>query len=168
MTDARFDSDGRLRVASAPISAVGVGRYNGARIYQDPDRSYRLVRPAEELRRAARSFAGAPLLSRHVEQDEDFTDAVAGAVGTVVVFDAGVLRAPLCIWSGDSVQAVLDGTRAALSAGYSFDVIMKPGTYQGEEYDGRMVDIRGHHVALVGRSNAGPQCRIVVDFEFAA
>jgi hypothetical protein len=33
---------------------------------------------------------------------------------------------------------------------------MTPGTIDGEHFDGRMLDIRGQHVALVAVGRAGP------------
>jgi hypothetical protein len=167
MTDARFDSSGRLHVTAAPISCVGIGEYDGSVIGKGPGRLYRLFRAGDELRRAARSFAGVPLLSRHIEGDEDIQDVIAGTTGTDVEFRDGILLASVSVWDGDCIQTVLDGTRAAVSCGYHFDVDLKPGVYRGERYDGVMLNITGHHVSLVRKSNAGDQCRIEFDFEFA-
>ncbi|MGX8249454.1 DUF2213 domain-containing protein, partial [Escherichia coli] len=44
---------------------------------------------------------------------------------------------------------------AELSASYWYKANMVPGEFQGEAYDGTMLDIHGNHVALVARGRIG-------------
>jgi len=76
------------------------------RLGLNPNTVYQLWRPAAELAKAAGSFAGKPLLSRHqplsAAAHDDAADLVVGAVANPVWdADAGVLRAGLTgPWQG--------------------------------------------------------------------
>ena len=65
-----FDLDGRLRVEKTNISKANVCGYRGAEIPDaealglDLNRTYRLLRDPDELKKAAKSFAQIPILSR--------------------------------------------------------------------------------------------------------
>jgi uncharacterized protein len=68
-----FDTDGRFTIPNVPLSA-NIRCYSGREIlanskYErtdiDPHRTYRLLRDPSELLKAAQSFRGVPLLSRH-------------------------------------------------------------------------------------------------------
>lgn len=87
---------------------------NGSKL--DPHKIYRVLRPAAELAKAARSFADAPILTRHVHIATDSikpTDVV-GTVGSRVYFsDPYMLAADACIWSQDAIDGIASGfTRA--------------------------------------------------------
>jgi hypothetical protein len=42
-----------------------------------------------------------------------------------------------------------------LSSAYRYRAVMEAGNFEGEHYDGRMVDLVGNHVALVPVGRAG-------------
>jgi hypothetical protein len=50
-----------------------------------------------------------------------------------------------------------------ISCGYECKMVKESGTYQGEKYDERQIDIVYNHVALVDKGRAGPQARLVLD-----
>ena len=139
-----IDQDGHLTVSSSVISAKTVSPYLGSEIpdYQrlglDPSATYMLYRPASELKKAADSFAGKPLLSRHrpVTADDHDTDLVVGAVADPV-WDAkaGVLRASLTVWDADAIRGIQDGTQADLSAAYRYRAVPEAGEFKGQRYD---------------------------------
>lgn len=162
----RPDKDGHLHVTVANISKATVNPYLGREIPRwkelglQPDKIYRLLRAPDELKKAAGTFAGKPLLIMHkpLAADEHPYEKVVGSVGTDVTFDGTYLKAPLTIWPDDAIDMVESGKKKELSCGYRYDADMRPGTYNGQAYDGIMRNIVGNHVALVAEGRAGPDC----------
>jgi hypothetical protein len=152
-----YDPDGHLRIENNLITAAGLSDYVGSEIpdYQkyglQPNRLYTLLRPESELKRAAPSLRGKPLLSRHIETTaaNHASDDVCGAVGSDVVYDNGVVRASLVVWTADAIKGIEDGDCRSLSAGYYYELDPKPGTYQSQPYIGQMKSLQFNHVALV-------------------
>lgn len=157
------DEDGRLKVAVTNISKANICPYMGKEIpdYQklglEPDKIYQLLRDPEELKKAAPSFNGIPLLSEHVpvSADDHKPELVVGATGTDAEFKAPYLRNSLVVWASDAIDGIESGEQKELSSAYRYEADMTPGTYQGAEYDGVMRNIRGNHVALVPVGRAG-------------
>jgi hypothetical protein len=71
------------------------------------------------------------------------------------------------ITDSDAIAA-LEAGRSELSCGYTADVVIEPGTWQGQRYDAKQTNIRGNHVALVDAGRAGPTCSIRMDAADAA
>lgn len=155
-----YDADGRLKVELTNISKANICGYRGSEIGPelDPNRIYQLLRDPEELAKAADTFNNIPLLSRHVPvtADNHRPELVIGSTGTDAVFEAPYLKNSLVIWARDAIDAIEDETQKELSCAYRFRVDMTPGAYEGEKYDGRMIDIVGNHVAVVSTGRAGP------------
>lgn len=166
----RVDADGHLHVERTHISKANVCPYYGREIPNwenltldgkplEPDKVYRLYRDPAELKAAASSFAGKPLLIHHLPVTaEDFApDLVVGTVGTDVTFDGTYLDAPLSIWTAEAIGVVESGEQRELSPGYRYRADMGRGhTPQGVAFDGVMRDIKGNHVALVAEGRTGP------------
>jgi uncharacterized protein len=158
-----YDGDGRLHVAVAAISKATVNDYLGSEIpdYQsfglDPRRAYPLLRPADELAKAAATFNGLPLLSRHVEvaADNHPHGLVVGACGNDASFAYPYLQNSLAVWDGDAIAAIESGARRELSAGYRYTLDPTPGTVGGRSFFARMTNIIGNHVAIVDMGRAG-------------
>ena len=154
----RLDHDGHLFVSDNLLSAAVVNPYLGEEIPNhrqlglEASTVYYLLRDPAELKKAAASFDGKPLLIRHrpVTADDHLHQVVAGAVSNPI-FDAstGQLRGDLSIWDGDAIRAIQDGSNCALSCGYYFLADMTPGTFRGQRYDGVMREIAANHVSLV-------------------
>jgi hypothetical protein len=152
-----FDVDGRLHVASAPISAASVDGYLGAEIpdfesmHLDPSCIYQLFRDPDELRKAAGTFNGIPILSTHVpvSASDHQPSLVVGAVGTDCAFEYPYLIASLTIWAQAAIDSIEDGTCDNLSCGYRYTPLMEPGTWRGIRYDMRMSALVANHVSLV-------------------
>jgi hypothetical protein len=162
-----FDRDGRLRVV-ANISKAVVSPYLGEEIpgWQslglDPRREYRLLRHPDELRKAARTFDGLPVLSMHrpIGADAHPRELVVGTVGTDVKFAGPYLVGSVVVWDQHSISAIENGEKRELSCGYHYRPVMTPGVFEGRRYDGVMRDIVGNHVALVGSGRVGSDCRL--------
>jgi len=165
-----IDADGRLHVADCNISKANVCPYYGYEIPNhralglDANRIYRLYRDPQELARAADSFAGLPLLVRHVPvtAEQPARDSWAGCVGTSISFDGTYLRADrLSVWSQEAIDLVTSGAQQELSPSYRYRADMTPGVHpEYGAYDGVMRDIIGNHVAMVPEGRTGPDVRI--------
>jgi uncharacterized protein len=175
MVDAWFDVDGRLHCAAVPISKAAINAYRGSEIIDgadeidglveiDPDKVYRLWRPAAELAKSAKSFCNLPITDRHVFAMDKLNDALVGTTGSHVTFCDPYLLSDAVIWSQSGIDGIASGQKSCPSIGYRFAVVMTPGTFNGERYDGR----------IIGRSRAGddiyfspPACgRDCLPFEF--
>jgi hypothetical protein len=153
-----FDQDGHLYVERTPISRANVCDYLGAEIpgWQalglDAKRIYKVYRDPIALKQAAASFAGKPLLLKHmpVSASDHPKNLVVGTVGDDVSFDGDFLTAPLRVWDGEAIKLIQSGAQRSLSCGYRYTVDARPGvTPDGTCFDLRMMNISANHVALV-------------------
>ena len=157
------DADGRLHCAVTNVSKSGVNPYFGGEIHGaqafglDPMKKYMVLRPAEELAKAASTFCRLPLLSTHVMASaaDHQPDVVVGATGSDAQFVAPYLRCSLVIWAQSAIDGVLDNSKRQLSSAYRYRFVPQSGTHDGIRYDGFMTDIRGSHVSLVDIGRAG-------------
>lgn len=159
----RLDADGRLHVDRSHISKAGVNPYYGREIPEweslglEADKIYRLLRDPVELERGAHTFARLPILKEHVPVTVDAPrpDLVVGAIGSEIAFNSPYLDADICVWDGKAIAGIETDKVRELSCAYRYVPVMEPGAYDGVEYDGRMTEIRGNHLALVEVGRAG-------------
>lgn len=157
------DADGRLHIAIANISKATVNPYKGSEIPGfealglDPGTIYYLLRDPEEMRKAAPTFNGVPLLMKHeaTSADEHPREITIGAVGGDASFEFPYLRNSLVVWDGEGIDGIEDESQRELSCSYRYRPEMTPGVFDGMRYDGVMRDIVGNHVALVEDGRAG-------------
>ncbi|GAN86351.1 DUF2213 domain-containing protein [Komagataeibacter intermedius] len=158
------DVEGRLRVAKTPISKANICPYMGREIPEgqklglDPERIYQMLRDPDELKKAAPSFNGLPVLEEHfhVTAANPRRDLVVGTTGNEAAFDAPYLMNSLVVWDGEAISRIKTGEQRELSSAYRYTADMTPGEYEGQKYDGVMRDIVGSHVAVVPTGRAGP------------
>jgi hypothetical protein len=156
------DKDGRLHAASVPITKVGVNKYRGREIPGweklglDANTVYALLRDPNELRKAASTFSGLPLLSEHASTTADRIDPrlIVGSVGHAK-FEYPYLKNSVHVWARSAITGIESESRKALSAAYQYSADMTPGEFGGIRYDGVMRGIFGNHVALVPKTRAG-------------
>ena len=159
-----FDDNGRLRVERTPISKANICEYLGReipdnkRLGLNPNQMYRLLRDPKELEKAADSFNSLPVLEDHTPTSADAhpRELTVGATMDNARFEAPYLTVGMVIFDGPTIQRIQTGEQRELSCGYNYEADMTPGQYEGKPYDGRMINIRGNHVALVEKGRAGP------------
>jgi len=159
----RIDQDGRLYVGLSNISKANVCGYLGAEIPNaealglDPLRTYMLLRDPEELKKAAATFNGLPILDHHVPvtAERPRQDLIIGSTGTDAVYEHPYLKNTLSIWVADAIEGIESEEKRELSSAYHYDVEMTPGVYEGQRYDGVMRNIRGNHVVTCPSGRAG-------------
>jgi uncharacterized protein len=162
-----YDADGRMR-SIANISKACVSPYRGEEIPDwealglDPNREYRLLRDPEELRKAAATFSGLPLLARHVpiSAKDHPRELIVGTVGTDCRFDDPYLVATSVIWDQGAIDRIESGEQCEISCGYRYVPDMTAGRFRNQRYDGVMRSIEGNHVALVETGRVGSDCRL--------
>ncbi len=158
-----YDKVGRLRVELSNISKANVCEYYGREIPNsqslglDPTKLYKLLRDPVELAKAVDSFNSIQLLYTHtpVSAADPKKEYVVGCTGSDAVFNPPYLQNSLVFWDNSAIAAIETFEMNQLSSSYHYDADMTPGEYEGEAYDGRMINIVGNHVALVKAGRAG-------------
>jgi hypothetical protein len=176
-----YDKDGRLHVSDCNLTKGIVNPYRGDEIPQaeelglDPDKTYMLLRHPKELAKpeTVNSFNGQPLLWEHkpASAQDHPAEITVGAAGTKARYEHPYIKNDISIWPEYASQAVEDGDKKQISAGYSYDADMTPGVYEGHKFDGVMRNIRCNHLSLVREGRAGPDVMVadssIADKEWA-
>jgi uncharacterized protein len=158
-----IDQNGHLHVNVANISKACVNPYFGKEIPGwkelglQADKIYQMFRDPNELKKAAPTFDGSPLLDNHTPVsawDHPF-GKVVGSTGTDASFDGTYLKNSLVVWTADAIEKIEKGEQKEISCSYSYEPEMTPGSYGGIAYDGIMRNIKANHVALVAAGRAG-------------
>lgn len=170
------DVNGWQEIKDNPISKVGVFDYQGSQLpgAPDPNRMYRVYRPAEELADpdTIESFKLIPWIDNHVMlgSEEDGLmppeqKGVQGVIGQDVRFDpdafeSGGLLGNIKVFSSAMADSINAGKKE-LSAGYRCTYDWTPGTFNGQPYDCVQRQIRGNHLALVRKGRMGPDVAVL-------
>ena len=158
----RKDENGFMHVDSSHITKEQVVKYYGREIpgWQelklDPERLYNVYRPADEIEKAAPTFDGLPLLLQHhlESADEPQKEFRVGSISRPV-WNAPYLDCDLHITDGAAIDAIEHGDFKEISAAYLYEPVMERGTFDGDDYEIVMRNLRGNHVALVEKGRAG-------------
>jgi hypothetical protein len=150
------------------VSRAGVAAFRGRempwrQLGIDPDRTYFVLRPAEDLQRALRTFNGAPLLRRHLDIGTDhrrLQETVIGTTGSRALFRDGFVVNDVKIWDDGAIDDVKTGRRRELSVGFTNGRVEM---VRGDDHDaivrGSVVD----HVCLCARGKLGSDCALDPD-----
>ena len=153
-----FDQDGRMHVKVSNICKACISPYKGSEIPDpdgtlnlDPDRIYNLLRPADEIEKAADTANGIQILHRHVPVDVNDHKPydIIGTTGSEANFDYPYLKNSLHFWTRGGIDGIESKDRADLSPGYHYKADMTPGTFDGEPFDGVMRELKFNHIASV-------------------
>lgn len=162
------DNNGYMHVDVSNLTKEQVVPYMGNTIpgYKelglDPEKIYNIYRPGEEIEKAAGTFNGLPLMLDHWDMDAENIpkDMVVGSLGTDARYEAPYLKNSLIVTDANAIKAIEDGSYSELSASYACDIDMTGGVFDGQSYDGRMLNIKGNHVALVPEGRAGHDVKV--------
>ena len=163
-----IDNNGYMHVDVSNLTKEQVVPYKGDTIpgwkelNLDPEKIYMIYRPGDEIEKAAGSFNGLPLMLEHWDMDAENIpkEAVVGSLGTDSRYEAPYLKNSLTVTDADAIKAIEDGSYRELSASYACDIDMTGGMFEGKSYDGRMLNIKGNHVALVPEGRAGHDVKV--------
>ncbi|OWK42454.1 Phage protein [Fimbriiglobus ruber] len=151
------DINSYITIEKNPISRSGVFQYLGRSIgAPEPDRLYNVYRPAEEFTpETIDSFKMLPIVDDHTmlgPRESGLTPAevkgVHGTTGEGVVFENGVLYAPVKVFS-ERLKNLIESGKQALSLGYRCVYEKASGIFDGQMYDYVQRNLRGNHLALV-------------------
>ncbi len=171
LPDDQVSGEGYITL-SARIARTGIQIYRGYELAEhldaeiDPDRTYKVYRPEEEVFAvdALESFAGLPITLGHPDAEVSADNYTQYAVGHVIgqpVRDGDYIRAELTIRDATAITHIKSGERNELSVGYHASIHLESGvTPDGQSYDAVQTHIRGNHIALVDAARCGPACRI--------
>lgn len=171
-----LDTNGWYEVKNNPLSKAGIFEYAGRQLPDapDPDKLYRVYRPAEELdsEETKQSFKLIPWIDDHMmlgNEDEGLTPAekkgIQGVVGEGIHFDGTHLRGNIKVFS-EAMKNLIDAGKIELSAGYRCTYDWTPGEVDGQSYDLVQRNIRGNHLALVKEGRMGPDVAVLDHYSF--
>lgn len=160
------DYNGYVFVNKRPISKVGIFEYLGSSIgAEDPNRIYKVYRPAEELsnKETIDSFKLLPFIDDHEMLGTDATPAeekgIQGTTGEDVYFDYDTLYGNFKIYS-NSLNNSIENGKKDVSLGYKCKYKFETGSFNGEVYDAIQTDLRGNHIALVDNGRMGKEVSV--------
>lgn len=168
------DANGWREISDNPISKVGVFPYLGKNLppmpdgtKPDPDRVYKVYRPAEELSNpeTIESFKLVPWINGHTMLGDKGVPAekkgIGGVLGEQVYYDDEdeMMKGNLKIFA-DSLDAAIENGKVDLSLGYTCTYDWTPGTWKNLTYDLVQRNIRGNHIALVDEGRMGKEVRV--------
>lgn len=147
---------------SATIARAGV------QSYRQPDGSIiKELRHPDDVFKASSisTLRNAPLVTEedHLKclVDETPVNSVSeftmlGVVGSDVQRnDRDEIAGEITVYRPDALKRIDTGEAAELSAGYTVDIVPESGTYKGQKYDQKQVNIIYGHVAAVRQGRAG-------------
>lgn len=163
----QMDWNGFMEVRGNPISKVGVFDYLGSEIpgADEPDRVYKVYRPAEELARQETidSFKLMPFIDEHEILGKAGMPAerkgMQGTLGEQIYFDAPYLRGNIKIHSS-AAQSLIKAGKVELSPCYGCDWVKGDGSFEGQPYQYTQRNIMGNHLALVEEGRTGPDVAV--------
>jgi len=165
------DENGWYEVRDNPLSKTGVFPYLGATLPNapDPNRVYRVYRPADELAdpQFLDSLRLIPFVDDHEmlgDEAEGLTPAeqygVHGVIGENVYFDGAYVRGNIKVFS-QAIASAIEHHKRELSLGYRCEYEWSPGEYQGIPYDAIQRRLRGNHLALVQEGRMGKDVAVL-------
>lgn len=131
---------------------------------RDPNDVIRVFRPESEVF-AVDSLKTASRLPITLDHPRAMVDAsnwreyAKGESGEEVLRDGEFLRVPIRVTDAEAVDSVTH-ERLEFSLGYSAEIVMDAGEYNGQAYDAKVTNIRYNHLAACRAARGGPELRI--------
>ncbi len=159
-----MDDNGFLHVEGNNLTKVGVFPYLGREVPNcqelglDADSIYQVLRPEDELRKATTSFNRVPVLSKHVIDGSEETDARkyrVGSTGDKAVFEYPYVKNSMTVFNAEDIESIEKGSKREISAAYWYVPVKRAGVFEGQPYDLVMTDISANHIALVEKGRSG-------------
>lgn len=169
----KIDTAGMWTYEGNPITRAGVFLYSGKAIDGngslglDPQKLYPVLRPYDELLKAAESFNGKPIINDHemIGTVEELTKPDEKNIGGTIYNvrpsqdQEGLIIADMTIFS-DEIQQLVSSGKRELSCGYWCKYRPEVGTYNGQRYEFVQYDLEGNHIALVDNGRMGSGVRV--------
>ena len=133
--------------------------------------SHKEYRPAEEVFAddSLASLARIPFTNEHPFDGVTTSNAKQTAVGFVSddieVENEEIVKGSATVFDKETILEIQAGAKREISAGYTTNLEMTAGVFNGQAYDAIQRNIRYNHVALVERGRAGRKVRVMMDKE---
>lgn len=163
LSNRQLDVNGFLHVRNCNLTKECVNPYLGKEIpdwevlHLKPETIYYGYRKGAELQKAVNTFNGISLMDEHIIDGAEVPQIEhrCGSIGTEARWEAPYIKNTLTINKQEEIDKVESGEKKELSSAYSYKPIFKSGTFEGQNYDFEMTDIKANHVALVSEGRAG-------------
>lgn len=152
------DANNYLTIKDQIITSEGVYPYLGKEIPNygilglEPNKTYQIYRPKDEIQKGIETFNNMPLLSDHtvVYYDNLPKDKIIGTLGTDGYYDNkdNHFKSTVTFWEKEALDE-LDNGKKGLSAAYRYTPVLQSGVYNGKSYDLKMTNLQANHVAHV-------------------
>ena len=131
---------------------------------RDPNDVIRVFRPEAEVfaRDSLASASRLPITLDHPPAMLDARNYVQysrGETGEEIMRDGEFMRVPIRVTDAQAVDSV-QHERQEFSMGYTAEIVMDAGEYQGQAYDAKATNIRYNHLAACRAARGGPELRI--------
>jgi hypothetical protein len=157
------------RTAAGFLRADGYFTRAGIFRYMNPDGTVRreLRHPREVFdAESVKSFALAPVTDDHPPTNitaDNAREYTRGSVSENLKQDGNLMRGSMLVTDAALIAKMERGDSGEVSCGYTCDVELEAGVWNGERYDAVQKNIRGNHVALVKHGRAGEGVRVRMD-----
>lgn len=173
---------GRARITPEGyfVADALVGRANNIQEYRaaelgdafadrDPNSTVRVFRPEAEVFAvdSLRSASRLPVTLDHPVQNgrgvmvdaKNWREFAKGETGEQIMRDGEFIRVPIRVTDAAAVDSVRSD-RQEFSLGYSAEIRVQPGVFDGQAYDAELSNIRYNHLAACRAARGGPELRI--------
>lgn len=173
---------GRARITPEGyfVADALVGRANNIQEYRaaelgdafadrDPNSVVRVFRPEAEVFAvdSVRSASRLPITLDHPVQNgrgvmvdaKNWREFAKGETGEQIMRDGEYIRVPIRVTDANAVDSVRTD-RQEFSLGYSAEIRVQPGVFDGQAYDAELSNIRYNHLAACRVARGGPELRI--------
>lgn len=142
----------------------------GILTYKQPDNSIiRELRRPETNQAVLNAFKLLPVTIEHplpgILNTESYKDYAVGLSGNDITFDptSGGISGSVVLYDGQAIRLAESRQKSQLSAGYTCDLIEKPGEWDGEPFDREQVNIIPNHIALTASGRGGEKVALRLD-----
>ncbi len=145
----------------------------GVLVYKFEGKEIRELRHPDEVFRedSMQSLAMKPFTLQHdggLLNPLSAKNYIKGSTGENITKEGDCLKCNITVFDSEAIKDIEDGKAVMLSAGYTCDTVDEKGTYKGERYDRRQINIKYNHVSGVELGRAGNACRLRLDSDQAA
>jgi uncharacterized protein len=156
-------NDEGFYVGSAPVAKVGIMSY-----MMNDGSVFRELIPGEVLfdKDSMVTLKLKPITDSHpLEKVVNVNNASyrqVGYIGETVEREDNFLCCNMVITDANCIKKIDEG-KQELSPGYTTEVVMQPGTFENEHYDGIQVSRKYNHLAVVDRARGGADIKMNLD-----
>lgn len=150
--------------AQVALTTVGIQEYYGDELGLEPsDKAFKIFRGPDTVFHPDTLASGAmkPVVRDHPTEDvspENYRRLAVGHLGeTIGKLDESRIGTAAIIFDAATIKEIQEKKRSQTSSGYGADIVMEPGVWQGDEYDGHFDGpMYINHLACVERGRCGP------------